>query len=204
MNRHARLIWDGSAGLWWRYCRWLGNGPWRTVAGRLLGTVALGWMVGGMLVAAPGLMWPVTAAWLVAAWRTGRTEERQERNELAFVQLVRNLIADRNGVLLAEVAAVLQERNPAVTIGHVREQCEALDIPVRDRLKVDGRVSVGVHVEDLTAVWGVQPSAPPPTPSREWHASVTSDNYPTTSDGEPSGGGDSCTMHESGGEVNAP
>jgi hypothetical protein len=191
VNRHAHLIGTGTRALSNRLLDWVAQGTRRASAGRLLGLAAAGWMLGGLALAAPGLLAPAAAAWAIAAWRTGRAAERHHEAELAFVQLLADAIGDRNGVLLADVLLLLHRDGlfPDWTVTDIRAQCEALDIPVRDKIKVGGVVSVGVHTDDLTAVWDVQARPAPPGPSRQWHAAVTSDNYLTTPEEEPSGGG---------------
>lgn len=192
MTRHAHLIGTGTRALGSQLLDWVAAGTRRASAGRLAGLAAAGWMLGGMVIAAPGMLALVAAAWLVAGWRAGRDVEQREANQLAFVQLLRNLIGDRNGVLLSAVVAVLQERNPDVELAHVRAQCEALGVPVRDKLKVDGSVSVGVHVDDLLGEWDVR-AAPPPGGPRVMHPAVNSGNYPTTPDREGSPEGVGCS-----------
>lgn len=99
------------------------------------------------------------------------------------MQYVRDRIGDRNGVLLAELLAGLHaaEMHLDWDVTALRRVVERLGIPVRDKIKVSGDTSVGVHVDDLTHVWDVRVTAPPPqsgSPSRE---AVTRYNYPTAS-----------------------
>lgn len=177
----ARIV-TGSGLLWGQFATWLIAGRLRETAGRLLGVFAAGWMLGGMLLAARPLLWITAGAWCVAAYRTARTVERREASEAAFVQWIYDRIAGRNGVLLAELLAGLHAAQMHLDwdVTDVRAVVEQLGIPVRDAIKVSGTVSVGVHVDDLTAVWDVHVT-PPPAPSESPSpGGLTSDNYPTT------------------------
>ncbi|HET6356077.1 hypothetical protein [Streptomyces sp.] len=177
----ARIV-TGSGLLWGQFATWLIARRLRKTAGRLFGVFAAGWMLGGMLLAARPLLWITAGAWCVAAYRTARIVERREASEAAFVQWIRDQIDDRNGVLLAELLAGLHaaEMHLDWDVTDVRAVVERLRIPVRDSLKVAGAVSVGVHMDDLTAVWDVQLSPPPGKVDNPSPAGLTSDNYPTT------------------------
>lgn len=140
-------------------------------------------LVGGIVYAAPVLAVPAVVVFLVAAVRTGREVERQEEAEAGFVQLLADAIGDRNGVLLVDVLLLLHRAGMHTDwrVADVRAQVEALGIRVRDSLKVGGRVSPGVHREDLSRVWDVDFSPPPPVIDIPSPEVVTCENYPTTS-----------------------
>jgi hypothetical protein len=177
------LVAAGAGGQRREWASWVGCGHARTALARLAGTAAAAWAAVALVWHTPGLMWPLAGGWLVAVWRRGREVERQRAAEAAFVQYVRDRIGDRNGVLLAELLAGLHaaEMHLEWDVTALRGVVERLGIPVRDKIKVSGEVSVGVHVDDLTHVWDVGVTPPPlPSegPSRE---AVTRENYPTTS-----------------------
>ncbi|MFF3452875.1 hypothetical protein ACFYXH_00855 [Streptomyces sp. NPDC002730] len=182
LRRVLARIAGGSGLLARQFGRWLLPGTGKAAAGRLTGTLAGTWMLGGMALAAPGLMWALAGGWCVAAWRTGAAEARAQAAQAAFVQWIRDQIGDRNGVLLAELLAGLHAADMHLDwdVTDVRAVVERLGIPVRDSLKVAGSVSIGVHVDDLTAVWDVQLSPPSGKVHNPSPAGLTSDNYPTT------------------------
>lgn len=189
LQTHADRLARGSAALASRYGRWLLPGQARPACARLLGSAGGAWIGAHVLLGAPWTAWPLTGWWCVAAWRTGRAIERRAAAEAAFVQLLANLIGTSTGVLLADVAAALQGADPRIDTAAVRAQCAAAGIPVRDAVRAGGRLSTGVHGDDLRDVWDIHPTPPPPL-SREWHPSVTRDNYTTTHGEGPGGGGD--------------
>lgn len=187
MRRHVSLLAAGAGGQRREWASWVGCGHARTALARLAGSMAAVWAVGALVWHTPGLMWPLTGGWLVAVWRRGRDVERQQDAEAAFVQFLRDRIGDRNGVLLVELLAGLHaaEMHLDWDVTALRGVVERLGIPVRDKIKVSGATSVGVHVDDLTHVWDVVVMPPPPPdrgPSRE---AVTRENYPTTSEDGP-------------------
>jgi hypothetical protein len=176
------LVAAGAGGQRREWASWVGCGHARTALARLAGSAAAVWAVGALVWHTPGLMWPLAGGWLVAVWRRGREIERQQDAEAAFVQFLRDRIGDRNGVLLAELLAGLHaaEMHLDWDVTALRRVVERLGIHVRDKIKVSGDTSVGVHVDDLTHVWDVGVTPPPPPsggPSRE---AVSRDNYPTT------------------------
>lgn len=183
LQTHADRLARGSAALASRYGRWLLPGQARPACARLLGSAGGAWIGAHVLLGAPWTAWPLTGWWCVAAWRTGRAIQRRAAAEAAFVQLLANLIGTSTGILLADVAAALQGADPRIDTAAVRAQCAAAGIPVRDAVRAGGRVSTGVHAADLRDVWDIHPTPPPPL-SREWHPSVTRDNYTTTPDPE--------------------
>lgn len=182
VRRVLARITSGTGLLWWQFVAWMLPGRLRNAAARALGVFAAGWMLGGMLLAARPLLWIATSIGGVAAYRTGREAERAEAAEAAFVQWIRDQIGGRNGVLLAELLAGLHaaEMHTEWDVTDVRAVVERLGIPVRDAIKVSGSVSIGVHVDDLTAVWDVHVTPPPAKVDNPSPAGLTSDNYPTT------------------------
>lgn len=82
----------------------------------------------------------------------------------ALLQLLHDCIGHGNGVHLADALATLHHHGMLAdwTVTDLRAQVEALGVRVRPSLKVGGRVRVGVHRDDLTAV-----SWTPPPPSSE-------------------------------------
>lgn len=170
---------------------------------RLVAAAVVCWVAGGIVLAERRILWLVLVGWCVAAWRTGRSIERQEAAEAEFVQWIRDRIGDRNGVLVAELlaglhAARMHQDWDAATL---RQVVERLGIPVRDSLKVGGTVSTGVHVDDLTTAWDVHPTPPPPDSGNPSPTGVTSDNYPTTPRVEESASGAQITVYPAPKEV---
>lgn len=201
LQLHAERTTVGSRVLARRAVRAFLDCPPRERVYRVLGALFGGWMLGGMVLATREILWALAAAFLVAAWQTGRGVERREAARTALVQYLRDQIGDRNGVLLAQVltglhaAGMHTDWDVTVLRGVVEQQ---LGVLVRDSLKVDGAVSVGVHVDDLTDVWDVQPT-PPPTPSgNPSPGAVTSDNYPTTPETPQPTEGVAWSPHASG------
>ncbi|MFJ8755661.1 hypothetical protein [Streptomyces cyaneofuscatus] len=175
-----RAVGTGSVALvalWWRWIRnadssdslWYGLGSAWALA-------ALGWAA-----AQHALVIPVLAlAWLFGALKLGRTAdddtppnkiekdagesgdptpEDSPETPLApptdreFVLGLATLIGTRNGVLLATVAEHFRKDGapPEWGIPEVRAQCTALGVPVKERIKVRGSTSVGVHRDGLQA-----------------------------------------------------
>lgn len=182
-RRTAERVASGSGTLLRRFGRWLLPGRAGSALRRLLAAAAGAWIAVRVLGSTPHLAWPLAAWWLAAAWRTARDAERQEQAEAAFVQLLADAIGDRNGVHLVDVLALLH-RDGLLTdwsVSDVRAQCETLGIRVRDSIKVSGKVSPGVHTDDLRCVWEVHATPPPSPTGSPSPAGVTCENYPTTS-----------------------
>ncbi|WP_051338596.1 hypothetical protein [Streptomyces flavidovirens] len=121
----------------------------------LLGGAYLAWR---MVRAVPSLLWLITGLWMRAAWRSAPTTEAAdeppaEPDVEAVRELLRDLVGDRTGVHLSTALAHLQERGHGMgwTVGDLRTRLGALGVPVRRSVKVDKRVTWGVHREDLTA-----------------------------------------------------
>lgn len=199
LRRHVDRLAIGTRALLRQFGGWLLPGVWRTALARVVGsTVAAGFAL-TVVGRAPVLLWPASAAWAVAAWRTGRADERRRRAEAELVQLLDEMIGPRNGVLLADVLAALHAEQLLTDwdVRELRAAVERVGVSVRDSLKVEGRVSVGVHREDLDAVLAPLPAratTPPPPGSSAGQGPTTS---PTTSVVTPIGGGVAFTVHTS-------
>lgn len=139
---------------------------WRAALGPLVRLAMLGAAAAalyGIMRAVPWLMWLVTGAWLRAAWKAGRApaetagetpeEAPEEPGRDAVLTLLQELIADRPGVHLSAVLAHLQQHGQGEgwTVADVRARLDALGVPSRRSVKVAGRVSWGVHRDDLPA-----------------------------------------------------
>ncbi|MFQ6851255.1 hypothetical protein AAIB46_10200 [Streptomyces sp. 35M1] len=187
-----RAVGTGSVALvalWWRWiCSadgwdslWYGLGSAWALA-------ALGWAADQHALVIPVLV----VAWLLGALKLGRTAdddtppdkiekdvgesdtttpEDSPETPLApptdreFVLGLATLIGTRNGVLLATVVDHFQGAGapPEWGIPEVRAQCTALGVPVKERIKVRGSTSVGVHRDGLRAALdaGLQPAGNP-------------------------------------------
>jgi len=139
---------------------------WRAALGPLVRLAMLGAVAAvlyGVLRAVPWLMWLLTGAWLRAAWRAGKAPAEADEEDAeegpaapgrdAVLALLTELIADRPGVHLSTVLARLQEtgRGEGWTVSDLRARLAALGVPSRRSVKVDKRVSWGVHRDDLPA-----------------------------------------------------
>lgn len=166
-RRAARAFWDDVPG--------------KERMARLVALVIGCWVVGGIVLAARGTLWVLLVVWCIATWRTGRRIEREERAEAAFIQWIYDRVGDRNGVLVAELVEGMHQSGMHLDwdASALRGVIERLGIPVRDSLKVGGVVSTGVHVDDLTAVWDVQVTPPPPR-EQPLPGDNAAGNYPTT------------------------
>lgn len=85
----------------------------------------------------------------------------------AIRQLLYTLIGEGRGVHLRTVLAHLQEHGQweGKTVADLRQHLEALNIPVRPKVKVDGTPTRGVLKADLQALPPIAETAPSPTPS---------------------------------------
>ena len=192
----VRAVRRGSVVLADRFGAWLRPQSAKEAAQHWAALAFAGFFGGGMVLAVPKVLGPIAVVWwCIAAGRTGSQVLAREAAESAFVQLLRDAIGPRNGVLLADVLLLLHRDQLLIEwdIADVRAQCVALEIPMRDSLKVDGRVSVGVHVADLLSVWDVDPTPPPKidNPSR---GGRSAGNYPTTSEEGPAPEGVECAV----------
>lgn len=180
MTAHALRVISGSAVLARSYGRWLWTGELRAVTGRLVGNGLAGAYLGSIAYHHELIAAAAGCAWCFAAYRSApRTAADRARADKAFIKLLRDAIGDANGVLLADVLATIHAAGhlPEWTVSDVRALCERLGIPVKDKIKVSGRVSVGVHRDDLDAAHP-RPTPPPlatPSPrgSSAGHRSTT-------------------------------
>lgn len=150
---------------------------WRAALGPILRLVLLGGLAYGAYRAAraaPWLMWFATAAWALAAWRTGArkeasVEEQQTAPEgpsaEAAVALLREVLGDRPAVHLSEVLAHLQKHGQGEgwKVADLRVRLEALGIPVEPRVKVGKIPTRGVRAADLDRHFPTRETAPSPT-----------------------------------------
>lgn len=146
---------------------------WRAALGpiaRMTILAAVAAVLYGVLRAVPWLMWLLTGAWLRAAWKAGRAPAEDEEEAPgdtpvepgrdAVLTLLQTLIADRPGVHLSTVLAHLQQagQGEGWTVADLRARLAALGVPSRRSVKVDRRVSWGVHRDDLPAPAPVEPA----------------------------------------------
>jgi hypothetical protein len=199
LRRFLRLVSKGMAEQRRAWTAWVLCRQFLPAVRRLAGTGVAGWFLFSLVLNAPQMLWLAVGLWLAATWRAGRNIEEEERNEERFVQWLRDVIGDRNGVLLSELLAAWHEadRNLDWDVAQVRSICERLAIPVRDKLRVGSAVSVGVHVDDLTRVWDVELTPPPPLVGVAPSGAVTSENYATTVEATPIAVGAAWSLHAS-------
>jgi hypothetical protein len=147
-----------------RAIAWVRKGPGRAQRIVRLLLLLLGLYLAARAVRAmPNLMWALTGWWCVAAWRAGKTPRAAagEASPELDVEAVRTLLLEVMGeggaVHLRTVLAHLQQhpttaaRTAAWTVGDLRARLEALDIPVRPKVKAHGGGPTrGVRREDLT------------------------------------------------------
>ncbi|MEU6535532.1 hypothetical protein [Streptomyces sp. NPDC047000] len=186
MNRLARIagrLADGSAvtarRLGARLTAWVARGRrddltgWRAALGcwaRLIALILGLYLLWRLVRAVPALMWPITGAWTIAAWRAGKPTpeaERQPAEETpveptetvpgeAMRALLLDLMGTGSAVHLSTVLDHLQQQpdTAALTasweISDLRSQLGALSIPVHPKVKAAGRGPTrGVRREDL-------------------------------------------------------
>lgn len=153
---------------------------WRGALGPLLRLACLalvGYVLYSIIRALPSLMWLLAALFLRAAWRSTRTpdeepEEASDEEEAApGAEAVRALLLECLGnspaVHLSTVLAHLQQRGlgEGWTVSDLRARLEALGIPVRPKVKVNGSPTRGVHRDDLQAPSPVTDQEASPAPS---------------------------------------
>ncbi|MEV4227273.1 hypothetical protein AB0J81_09215 [Streptomyces bobili] len=85
----------------------------------------------------------------------------------AIRSLLYTLIGEGRGVHLRTVLAHLQEHGQweGKTVADLRQHLEALHIPVRPKVKVDGTPTRGVLKADLDALPPIEETSPSPAPS---------------------------------------
>ncbi|WP_416975645.1 hypothetical protein [Streptomyces sp. 4F14] len=140
-------------------------GCWARLALLTLG----GYLLWRLVRAVPGVMWLLTGAWMVTAWRAGRppAEETpantpQQPGE-AVRALLLDLLGDAPAIHLRTVLAYLQEQGQweGRTVGDLRAHLEALGIPVHPKVKAPGSKAPtrGVRRADLTPAPAVAPAS---------------------------------------------
>lgn len=201
MKRRAAVAWaartgaaqrlaDGSRVIYRRRAKalaaWVAAGRradlpgWRGALGPLLRLASLAltaYILYAIIRAVPWLMWLLTALFLRAAWRAGRTpaeateEDPDQAKTTPDVEAVRALLldclGDRPAVHLSTVLAHLQQRGlgEGWTVSDLKARLEVLGIPVRPKVKVGGSPTRGVHRDDLQAPSPVTGQEPSPAPS---------------------------------------
>ena len=182
--RHARLLGDGTVLLLRRYRGWLLPGELQAAFMRVAGCLFWGGLAYTILERARILMWPLAAWGLVAAWRAGRAVERLRAFDARFLQLLTDAMDGANGVLLGDLLDACHRHGllEGWSIADLRSTCERLGVRVRASLSVGGRVSVGVHRDDLEAAYSILSVDQQPLPHRGDPLS-----------GEPSSAGDEPT-----------
>lgn len=157
----GRLLTGGGALLTRITTWWTADGV-RSGIARIIGTLLATATGTGVLLAAPGLWWPLAAGWLIASWYAkpaAAAEQAEQDDPGEFLRLLHQLLADRTGAHLAEVAEHLTGDPAATAI--VRELCEAADVPITRGVRVRGRgVSTGIRTQDLPPLPDPDPTAP--------------------------------------------
>ncbi|MFF3357128.1 hypothetical protein ACFYWN_31810 [Streptomyces sp. NPDC002917] len=117
----------------------------------------------GLLSTSRTVMWILVTIWAIAAWRAVQPAQGSKAGKEFdlhpddLVDLLWELVGERKGVHLAQVAAQLTEESEghSWSITDARVLLEAAGIPTRHSVRVAGLgVAVGVHRQDI-----------PPTPS---------------------------------------
>lgn len=157
---------------------------WRTALGPLARSAVLlaaGYAVARIIRAVPGMLWVLTPAWLIAAYRAGKpaataaapapvegAPDPPARNPAEDVRaMLLGVLGDRPAVHLSEVLAHLQEQGQweGKTVRDLRARLEALGIPVQPKLKIGGVPTRGVLRSDLLAPPRSAAEAPSPAMS---------------------------------------
>lgn len=211
LARTAVRLADGSTAvarrLGERLAAWVARGRrddltgWRAALGPILRSIGLVlglWLLWRLVRAVPNLMWLITGAWTIAAWRAGKpatdteeqpteapTGEPEETPEdvpqhspeevyAATLEWICSQIADRNGIHLHDLLANAHHHglHTDLDVPAFRAVLEGWGFPIRQQLKVGGRNRPGIHRDDL-------PQEAPPAPSpREAEKAATSATYP--------------------------
>lgn len=188
LARPADRIANGSAALVRRLTTgvqaWVARGRredltgWRAALGcwARLALLALGgYLLYRLLRAVPNLLWLLSAAWTVAAWRTGKSTARDQDDDAAVeasVEAVRRLLlevmGDADAVHLRTVLARLQQDGQWAgrTVTDLRTRLALLRIPADRNVKVGGIPTWGVRRRDLddpSPASAAEPSTEPST-----------------------------------------
>ena len=187
LRRAGARVYDGSIQIGWRVGRW----PWqdpnkgeRAVRAVLLAAVVgVLWWVGQAVPRVAGLL---MLGWVVAAFRAGEAEEEAAGDDQAetasnldevsaptradlladLVDTITQLAGTGRGVHLNLVYRNWLDRGlirDERTLSQFRRFAEDLGVPVRDSLKVAGKVGIGVRLADLPG----PAAATPPDPDRD-------------------------------------
>lgn len=151
-----------------RAAAWVARGhrydltDWRAALGcwaRLALLVFGAYLLWRVVRATPVLLWLLSGAWVVAAWRADRNrsappaEPPVELDAAAVRTLLLDLMGEGDAVHLRTVLAYLQKLDLARgwTVGDLRVRLEALNIPVHPKVKAPGSKSPtrGVRRADL-------------------------------------------------------
>ncbi|MDT7847221.1 hypothetical protein [Streptomyces justiciae] len=191
LARHADRLATGSAALRLRLTTavqaWIARGRrddltgWRAALGcwaRLALLGLAGYLLWRLVRAFPNLLWLLSTAWILAAWRAGKTapedqdEDGGDASWEASVESVRRLLlevmGDADAVHLRTVLARLHQDGQweGHTVTDMRTRLTLLGIPADRNVKVGGIPTWGVRRRDLEApspVSAEQTSAEPST-----------------------------------------
>jgi hypothetical protein len=155
----GRLLTGGGALLTRITTWWTADGI-RSGIARIIGTLLAIAAGGGVLLAAPGLWWPLAAGWLIACWyaKPALAETAEQDDPGEFLRILHQLLADRKGAHLVEIAEHFTG-DPAAT-GVVRELCASAGIPIADGVRVGRKVSTGIRTRDLPPLPDHSPDGP--------------------------------------------
>jgi hypothetical protein len=154
----------GSADLARRYCVWLLADGVGAALLRVVGGVAAAAFVGGICLAAPIVLAPVAAGWVLGAWHASRPQEESEEGgedyaPAEFLALLHELLAETDRLHLAQIAADLYGAPDAT--GQVRDLCAAAGVVITRGVRVPGRgVSTGIYRRDLPPLPDPSPTGP--------------------------------------------
>ncbi|MFF1402738.1 hypothetical protein [Streptomyces sp. NPDC058294] len=158
---------------------------WRAALGcwlRIVLAIFGGYLLWRILRALPALLWLLSTAWTLAAWRAGKApaqaaeEEHEETSaeqlvdaprgdvRAATLEWVWQQVGDRQGVHLRDLLAHAQTHGmfEGMEVAVFRAHLERWGIPVRARVRVRGQgVTVGIHRDDLQGLTSPSPEAAP-------------------------------------------
>lgn len=146
----------GTVALAGRYRIWLWDDGVRAGLARVTGGVATLGFVGGICLAAPILLAPLTAVCLLAAWSAGRPaaaedgEEGDDYSPEEFLAHLHRLMATTDRLHLAQIAADLYADETAT--GQVRDLCAAAGVTITPSVRIKNRqptVSTGLYRKHL-------------------------------------------------------
>jgi hypothetical protein len=179
-HRAAQRVSAGSAVLTRRAGAWLLPDTWTAMALRFTGASIATTYTWTTIQAAPGLMWPLTGGWCIAAWRAGRdtpkdndqeepeetdtvTEEPSPPQPQAIItNALREMIGDRGGIQLPELYGRLRQRPALAHLPDLefRRMLKNYDIPVSRSVRSGETVLSGVRLADLPSPEDNHPTQP--------------------------------------------